>query len=51
MGQRFRLNSAGDLVNIRADKCVDVKDQQTDNGARLQLWTCTGAQNQKWGLR
>ncbi|MGC4983034.1 ricin-type beta-trefoil lectin domain protein [Streptomyces sp. DT193] len=50
-GQRFRLNSAGDLVNIRADKCVDVKDQEADNGARLQLWTCTGAQNQKWGLR
>ncbi|MFJ3671514.1 ricin-type beta-trefoil lectin domain protein [Streptomyces sp. NPDC090106] len=49
-GQRFQLNSAGDLVNLKADKCVDVKDQLSDNGTRLQLWTCTGAQNQKWSM-
>lgn len=46
--QQFRLNAAHDLVNVQADKCVDVKDLGTGNGTRLQLWTCTGADNQKW---
>jgi hypothetical protein len=46
--QRFNLNNAHDLVNIAADKCVDVKDQKTDNGTKLQLWSCGGTSNQKW---
>ncbi|MET7684616.1 RICIN domain-containing protein [Streptomyces sp. NPDC005423] len=46
--QRFRLNSADDLVDTEADKCVDVKDLGTGNGTRLQLWTCAGSDNQKW---
>ncbi|MFJ9007905.1 ricin-type beta-trefoil lectin domain protein [Streptomyces canus] len=46
--QRFRLNAAHDLVNIQADKCVDVTDLGTGNGAPLQLWSCTGGDNQKW---
>ncbi|MGI5442926.1 ricin-type beta-trefoil lectin domain protein [Streptomyces shenzhenensis] len=46
--QRFRLNAAGDLVSVRADKCVDVKDQLSGNGTRLQLWVCGGTANQKW---
>uniref|UniRef100_A0AAU2ADP1 RICIN domain-containing protein n=1 Tax=Streptomyces sp. NBC_00093 TaxID=2975649 RepID=A0AAU2ADP1_9ACTN len=46
--QRFRLNAAHDLVNIQADKCVDVTDQGTGNGSELQLWSCTGGDNQKW---
>ncbi|MET0495547.1 MAG: RICIN domain-containing protein, partial [Actinoplanes sp.] len=31
-------------------KCLDVKDNNTANGAKLQLWTCTGAANQKWNV-
>ncbi|MFJ3234944.1 ricin-type beta-trefoil lectin domain protein [Streptomyces sp. NPDC086787] len=46
--QRFRLNAAHDLVSTQADKCVDVKDVGTANGTPLQLWTCTGGDNQKW---
>jgi hypothetical protein len=46
--QRFNLNNAHDLVNIAADKCVDVKDKQTANGTPLQLWSCGGTSNQKW---
>jgi hypothetical protein len=46
--QRFNLNNAHDLVNIAADKCVDVKDKQTANGTKLQLWSCGGTSNQKW---
>ncbi|WP_406079049.1 ricin-type beta-trefoil lectin domain protein [Micromonospora sp. NBC_00858] len=46
--QRFTLNGSHDLVNVRADRCVDVIDKGTDNGAKLQLWDCAGTDNQKW---
>ncbi|MDX3076791.1 ricin-type beta-trefoil lectin domain protein [Streptomyces sp. NPDC088354] len=46
--QQFRLSAAGDLVNPQADKCVDVVDEGTGAGTRLQLWTCNGQSNQKW---
>jgi hypothetical protein len=46
--QHFDLNSAGDLVNLGSYKCVDVRDQDTANGTRLQLWECGGTSNQKW---
>jgi hypothetical protein len=49
--QQFRLSGAGDLVNPQANKCVDVKDQATGNGTRLQLWDCNGQDNQKWSTR
>ncbi|NMO54017.1 RICIN domain-containing protein [Actinoplanes sp. TBRC 11911] len=48
--QQFTLNSAHDLVNTHADKCVDVVDQSTADGAKLQLWACGGTSNQKWHL-
>ncbi|MEV6370712.1 RICIN domain-containing protein [Micromonospora musae] len=46
--QKFTLNNAHDLVNKRADKCVDATDMQTGSGTRLQLWSCGGTSNQKW---
>jgi beta-glucanase (GH16 family) len=46
--QRFTLSGAGDLVNVSANRCVDVKDNNTANGAQLQLWDCAGTPNQKW---
>lgn len=46
--QQFRLNTRHDLVSVLADKCVDVRDKRTSNGARLQLWACAGTPNQKW---
>jgi beta-glucanase (GH16 family) len=46
--QRFTLSAAGDLVNVSANKCVDIRDRNTANGAQLQLWDCTGGSNQKW---
>jgi hypothetical protein len=49
--QQFRLNSSNDLVNPQANKCVDVKDQKTAAGTRLQLWDCNGQDNQKWSTR
>ncbi|MGC4803956.1 ricin-type beta-trefoil lectin domain protein [Micromonospora sp. DT233] len=50
-GQRFRLNTADDLVNRHADKCVDAYDGQTADGTPLVLWTCLGQSNQSWYLR
>lgn len=46
--QRFVFSDAGDLVNVSANKCVDVKDKNEANGAALQLWECRGTSNQKW---
>ncbi|MEU0549009.1 family 16 glycosylhydrolase [Micromonospora sp. NPDC005979] len=46
--QRFTLNGAGDLVNLSANKCVDVREANPNNGGKLHLWDCLGASNQKW---
>jgi beta-glucanase (GH16 family) len=46
--QRWTLSGAGDLVNISANKCVDIKDWNAGNNAALQLWDCAGTSNQKW---
>ncbi|WP_030438661.1 glycoside hydrolase family 16 protein [Actinoplanes subtropicus] len=46
--QRFTLSAAGDLVDVSANRCVDVKDWNSANGAALQLWDCAGTSNQKW---
>jgi beta-glucanase (GH16 family) len=46
--QRFTLSGAGDLVNLSANRCVDIKDWNSANGAQLQLYDCSGGSNQKW---
>ena len=46
--QQFVLTAAGDLVNPQANKCVDVADWNTADGARLITWECHGGANQKW---
>ncbi|BBH64637.1 hydrolase [Actinoplanes sp. OR16] len=46
--QRFTLSAAGDLVNVSANRCVDIAEWNNTNGARLQLWDCGGTANQKW---
>ncbi|MEV1154666.1 family 16 glycosylhydrolase [Micromonospora chokoriensis] len=46
--QRFTLNGSGDLVNLNANKCVDVREANPNNGGKLHLWDCLGAANQKW---
>ncbi|MFI2380365.1 ricin-type beta-trefoil lectin domain protein [Streptomyces sp. NPDC018964] len=49
--QKFKLNSAHDLVNTEIGKCVDIVDNKRTNGAALQLWSCSGSDNQKWSKR
>jgi streptogrisin C len=46
--QDFVLSAAGDLVNPQSNKCVQVRDWNSDSGAALELWDCTGGANQKW---
>jgi streptogrisin C len=46
--QQFVLTAAGDLVNPQANKCVDVVDWNSADGARLITWDCHGGANQKW---
>ncbi|MGX6605867.1 family 16 glycosylhydrolase [Micromonosporaceae bacterium Da 78-11] len=46
--QRFTISAAGDLVNVSANKCVDIDAWNSNNGAKLILWDCTGGSNQKW---
>jgi glucosylceramidase len=36
------------LVNAGSNKCLDVIGNSTADGARLQIWTCTGGANQRW---
>jgi len=46
--QQFVLSAAGDLVNPQANKCVDIKEWNGNDGAQLHLWDCVGGANQKW---
>jgi serine/threonine protein kinase len=46
--QQFNLNKALDLVAVRPDRCVDVRDGNPGNGVRAQIWDCAGTANQKW---
>lgn len=49
--QQFTVSGAGDLVNVNANRCVDIKDVNRDDGAVLHLWDCLGIANQKWTVR
>ncbi|AOW93810.1 hypothetical protein BFN03_17275 [Rhodococcus sp. WMMA185] len=41
----------GRIVNLAAGKCLDVTDNVSANGIRLQLWDCTDdGPNQKWNF-
>lgn len=42
--------TAGALTGL-GGKCLDVTGNSSANGAKAQLWSCTGAANQKWRLQ
>lgn len=49
------LDAEGDAAaGVDADDlsglCLDVTGTATANGSKAQLWSCTGASNQKWSL-
>ena len=49
--QQFVLSGAGDLVNVNANRCVDITGANPANDVPLVLWECTGRPNQKWTRR
>lgn len=54
--QRWRLRrmpgGAFELVNESSGKCLGVKlEQESQNGARIQMWDCYGGNNQQWLMR
>ncbi|WP_072691732.1 RICIN domain-containing protein [Rhodococcus marinonascens] len=40
----------GAIINLPSGKCLDVTDNVSANGTRLQLWDCTGGFNQQWNF-
>jgi hypothetical protein len=46
--QRWTVTSAHDIVNPQANKCLDVTGNDSANGTRLQIWSCTEGADQKW---
>jgi hypothetical protein len=36
------------FINPLADKCLDVRDMRSDDGAIAQIWGCSGGLNQRW---
>jgi Ricin-type beta-trefoil lectin domain len=36
------------LVNVASGKCLDVNNRETDDGARIQQWSCNNGANQQW---
>jgi len=36
------------IVSVASHKCLDVANASNVNGAGIQLWECTGVDNQKW---
>ena len=45
--QKWQVSN-GAIINAASGKCLDVKDNNTADGAKLQIWACTGASNQRW---
>lgn len=39
------------LVGLGSNKCVDIRNEDADYGARAQLWQCYGSPNQRFTLR
>ncbi|MFB6889092.1 RICIN domain-containing protein [Kitasatospora sp. NPDC056327] len=36
------------IANYGSEKCLEVTDWSTGNGATVRQWTCTGGANQQW---
>lgn len=47
-GQRWLLNSNGQVVSEASGQCLDVGGQATADGSKVGLWSCNGGTNQAW---
>jgi hypothetical protein len=50
LGQSWRQQPDGSLLNPQSGRCLDAPDGNTANGARLRIHTCNGAAAQKFPL-
>jgi glucosylceramidase len=48
--QQWVYSAGHDLVNPRANKCLDIEGNSSADFSRLQIWTCSGGANQKWTI-
>ncbi|MFI7575298.1 ricin-type beta-trefoil lectin domain protein [Micromonospora sp. NPDC049497] len=46
--QRWTWRADGTVVGEQSGLCLDVAGAATSNTARVLLWTCHGAANQRW---
>ncbi|MFF8772278.1 RICIN domain-containing protein [Kitasatospora sp. NPDC015120] len=42
------LSKPFSITNLGSEKCLEVADWRTDDGAPVRQWTCTGGANQQW---
>ncbi|MBT2424005.1 ricin-type beta-trefoil lectin domain protein [Streptomyces sp. ISL-22] len=47
-GQRWLLNSNGQIVSEASGRCLDVGGQATADGSKVSVYTCNGGTNQAW---
>ncbi|WP_433343718.1 ricin-type beta-trefoil lectin domain protein [Streptomyces sp. CA-253872] len=47
---QWRYSPGNDIVNVAADKCLDVANASTDAGSPLQIAWCSGNWAQKWNV-
>ncbi|MEV6168742.1 glycoside hydrolase [Streptomyces sp. NPDC051954] len=47
-GQRWLLNSNGQIVSEASGQCLDVSGQATADGSKVILYRCGGGTNQAW---
>lgn len=50
-GQRWLLNSNGQIVSEASGKCLEVGGQATADGSKVGVHTCNGGANQVWQRR
>ncbi len=50
--QRWRLQRTGrgayQIINVRSGRCLDIQGNSQEEGANVQVWSCSGAENQSW---
>ena len=47
---RVPLSSGWGLKNDGTGRCLDIVEKSTSAGAKLQVWGCSYATNQRWGI-